>query len=157
MIRVSVRGSDEIIRLLKGMPQRVTAALVKGMEDSTILIQSLAKVNAPVYRGLLRISIAQAVRQEGQRVIGEVGSAVPYADVLEKGRNVGWFPPISELKTWARRKLGDERLAFVIARAIKRRGFKEQPYLLPAIEAAGPRITLIFANRLAEILQQGGA
>src|SRR5258708_8747726 len=131
MIRVSGRGSDEIIRLLKAMPQRVTAALVKAMEDSTILIQSLAKVNAPVYRGLLRVSIAQAVRQEGQRVIGEVGSAVPYADVLEKGRNVGWFPPISELKTWARRKLGDQRLTFLISPPLKRPGFNDPPYLLP--------------------------
>jgi len=155
MIRVSIRGSEEILSRLKAMPQRVTNALIKAMEDSTILIQSIAKVNAPVYRGFLRVSIAQDVRQEGNTIIGEVGSAAPYADVVEQGRNVGWFPPVQELQTWARRKLGDEHLAFVIGRAIRKRGFRAQPYLQPAIEAAGPRITLIFANRLAELLQQG--
>ncbi len=157
MIRVTIRGSEETIKQLKNLPQRIQAALLKAMQDSTILIQSLAKINAPVYRGLLRVSIAQSTRQEGNRIIGEVGSALPYADVMESGRDVGWFPPVSELKAWARRKLGDERLGFVIARAIKRRGFKARPYLSSAVKAAGPRVQLAFANRIAEAIRQGGS
>jgi hypothetical protein len=156
VIRVTIKGSEEIIKSLKNLPQRIQAALFKAMQESTILIQSLAKINAPVYRGLLRVSIAQSVRQEGNRIVGEIGSALPYADVVESGRDTGWFPPVSELKAWARRKLGDERLGFVIGRAIKRRGFKARPYLLPAIEAAGPRVQMIFSTRLAEAIQQEG-
>lgn len=156
MIRVTIRGADEAIKRLRAMPQRLNAALFKAMQDASIVIQSMAKVNAPVYRGLLRVSIAQAVHSDGHVIVGEVGSALPYANVMEKGSTTGWFPPVSELKVWARRKLGDEHLAYVIGRAIKRRGFRAQPYLTPAIEAAGPRVTLIFATRLAELLKEEG-
>jgi len=156
MIRVTILGSDETIKQLKNLPQRIQAALLKAMQDSTILIQSLAKINAPVYRGLLRVSIAQSAHQDGNRIVGEVGSALPYADVVEVGRNIGWFPPVADLKAWARRKLGDERLGFVIGRAIKRRGFKARPYLSPAVQAAAPRVQLAFASRLAEAIRQGG-
>jgi hypothetical protein len=156
MIRVTIRGSEEVIKQLKNLPLRIQAALLKAMQDSTILIQSLAKINAPVFRGLLRVSIAQSVHQEGNRIVGEVGSALPYADVVESGRNIGWFPPVADLKAWARRKLGDERLGFVIGRAIKRRGFKARSYLTPAVQAAGPRVQLAFANRITEAIKQGG-
>ena len=51
---------------------------------------------------------------------------------------------------------GDERLAFVVARAIKRRGFRAQPYLRPALLGATPRIQTIFQSRILEALQQAG-
>ena len=157
MIRITLKGADETAKLLKRFPERLRAALLRAMRESAILVQSLAKTNAPVFRGLLRVSILQTVAEEGEKLIGHVGSALTYAPVVEFGRESGWFPPVSELKIWARRKLGDERLAFVIGRAIKRRGFKAQPYLTPALEAGRSRIQTIFENRLREAIQnQGG-
>lgn len=156
MIRISLRGGEETVKLLQRFPQRLRAALLRAMRESSILIQSLAKVNAPVFRGLLRVSILQGVTEEGGRFVGHVGSALAYAPVVESGRTSGWFPPVSELMTWARRKLGDERLAFVIGRAIKRRGYKAQPYLTPAVEEAGSRVQTIFEARHREAIQAEG-
>lgn len=156
MIRITIRGAAETIKLLKGLPQRMQGALLRAMQDAAILIQSLAKTNAPVFRGLLRVSIVQSARQEGERLVGEVGSGLPYADVVERGRATGWFPPVDALKLWARRRLGNERLSFVVGRAIKRRGFKAQPYLVPAVEAAGPRVQLIFLKRIQDAIQAEG-
>ena len=156
MIRITIKGGQETAKLLQRFPQRLRAALLKAMRESAILVQSLAKINAPVFRGLLRVSILQGITEEGNSLVGHVGSALTYAPVLEHGRQTGWFPPVSELKIWARRKLGDERLAFVIGRAIKRRGFKAQPYLFPALEAGAPRIQTIFENRLREAIQAEG-
>jgi len=65
-------------------------------------------------------------------------------------------PPSGDLRAWARRKLGDERLAFVVARAIKRRGFRAQPYLRPALLGATPRIQTIFQSRILDALRQEG-
>jgi len=131
--------------------------MISAMRESAILLQSLAKLNAPVFRGLLRLSIAQNVSDEGNKITAEVGSGLAYAPVVEEGRQVGWFPPPSgDLKTWARRKLGDERLAFVVARAIKRRGFRAQPYFKPALATASPRIQLIFQTRITEALKAEG-
>lgn len=156
MIRITIKGGEETVKLLQRFPQRLRIALLRAMRESAILIQSLAKVNAPVFRGLLRVSILQGITEEGGRLVGHVGSALTYASVLESGRTTGWFPPVSELKAWARRKLGDERLAFVIGRAIKRRGFRAQPYLTPAIEAGGSRVQAIFEARLREAIQAEG-
>ncbi|MBI4063469.1 MAG: HK97 gp10 family phage protein [Elusimicrobia bacterium] len=156
MITITIKGKDETLKLLERLPQRLILALVKGMRDSAILVQSLTKTNAPVFRGLLRVSILQGVSLEGNRIVGHVGSALAYASVVEFGRTTGWFPNVSELKVWARRKLGDERKAFVVGRAIKTRGFRKQPYLLPALESARPRVEIIFQSRLAEAIQAEG-
>jgi hypothetical protein len=126
------------------------------MQDSAILIQSLAKSKAPVFRGFLRLSIVQSLKEEGTRIVGEVGSGLPYASVVEFGKSAGWFPNLTDLKAWARRKLGDERLAFVVGRAIQKRGFRAQPYLAPALEEAQPRVQLLFAARITQAIGEMG-
>ena len=159
MIRITLKEKGEVTKTLAQLPQRVRGAIVRAMRESVILLQSSAKFYAPVFRGMLRVSIAQNVTEEGNRIIGEVGSGLAYASVIEEGRNP-WSgampPPSGDLRTWARRKLGDERLAFVVARAIKRRGFMAQPYLKPALEGALPRIQMIFKARVSEAMQQAG-
>lgn len=156
MIRVSITGKDENKKFFDQLPNRLGLALLQAMQDAAILIQSLAKIKAPVFRGALRVSIVQAVRQEGAKLLGEVGSALPYAQVIEFGRKAGWFPNVDNLKVWARRRLGDERLAFVVGRAIKKRGFQAQPYLEPALEEAEPRVQLIFAARISQAIGEIG-
>ena len=48
-----------------------------------------------------------------------------WADVvLEYGRKGGSMPPISALKNWSRMVLGNEKLAYVVAKRIKERGTK---------------------------------
>ena len=156
MIRITLKGGSETANLLQKFSERLRIAILRAMRESAILIQGLAKVKAPVFRGLLRVSILQGITEEGGKLVGHVGSALAYAPVLESGRTTGWLPPISELKVWARRKLGDERLAFVVGRAIKRRGFKAQPYLLPALETGASRVQTIFESRLREAIQAEG-
>ena len=159
MIRITVNDKAGLLKTLPELPQRLRGAIVRAMRESAILLQSIAKVNAPVFRGLLRVSIAQNVTEDGNKITAEVGSGLPYASVIEEGRNP-WSgampPPSGDLKTWARRKLGDERLAYVVARAIKRRGFRAQPYLKPALQSATSRIQGIFQTRVREALQASG-
>ncbi|HOX22928.1 MAG TPA: HK97 gp10 family phage protein [Elusimicrobiales bacterium] len=159
MIRITLKEKGELTKILPQLPQRLRGAIVQAMRESAVLVQSYAKLYAPVFRGLLRVSIAQNVSETGSRITGEVGSGVVYTSVVEEGRNPwpGAMPPPSgDLRTWARRKLGDERLAFVVARAIKRRGFRAQPYLRPALLGATPRIQSIFQTRIMEALQRAG-
>lgn len=44
------------------------------------------------------------------------------------------MPPVHRLEHWARIKLGQDGLGFVIARKIARKGTKAQPYIRPAFE-----------------------
>jgi hypothetical protein len=156
MIRVSFSGLDESKKFFEQVPKRLGLALIKAMQESAILIQSLAKSKAPVFRGFLRLSIVQSLKEEGNRIVGEVGSALPYAPIVEFGKSAGWFPNLTDLKVWARRKLGNERLAFVVGRAIKKRGFRAQPYLGPALEEAQPRFQLLFAARITQAVAEMG-
>ncbi|MCG3204330.1 MAG: hypothetical protein KCHDKBKB_01045 [Elusimicrobia bacterium] len=156
MIRVTIKGTPEILALMNAMPNRMRLALFKAMRDTVIVVQSLAKRNAPVWRGLLRASIVQMVTVDGNQIVGQVGSSLPYASVLEFGSKPGKFPNIQQLKVWARRKFGVEDAAFVIGRAIQRRGFAPQPYLEPAAVEAGPRVELIFNGRILETLSELG-
>ncbi len=85
MIRITIRGSEETRKTLGQLSQRLRIALIGAMRESMIHIQSLAKANAPVFRGHLRVSLVQSVKEEGERIVGEVGSGQPYASVVESG------------------------------------------------------------------------
>lgn len=156
MIKVKISGSQKILKIINLIPNRMKLALLKGMQETVIAIQSQAKKNAPIWRGLLRASLVQTVTVEGNKIIGQVGSALPYASVMERGRTTGWFPNVDQLKLWSRRKFGTEEAAYVIGRAIKRRGFAPQPYLGPAVETVGPRVQLIFTQRVLDALRDAG-
>ena len=154
MIRVTIRGSKELLAVMKLIPNRMRLALFKAVRDTSIAIQSLAKKNAPVARGLLRASIVFSVSIEGNRIIGEVGSALPYADVVEFGRSQGWLPNIKQLMLWGIRRKGSARKGYLAALRIQERGFRAQPYLNPALEEVGPRAQLIFTGRILEALAE---
>jgi len=156
MIRITVNGAEQLVELMKLIPNRMRLVLLTAVRDSAIVIQSLAKKNAPVYRGMLRSSIVQTVQMEGNKIIGQVGSGLPYAKVVEFGRTAGWMPNIEQLRLWARRKLKEEHAGYAVAKAINRRGFKAQPYLEPAMDEAEPRVSLIFTARILEAVSQAG-
>jgi len=155
MIRITLKGSDETVKLLKRFPERMRIALVRPCANRDSHPEPCQDQCACLSRFAPRLDSPRHHGEKG-KLVGHVGSALAYAPVLESGRTIGWFPPVSELKVWARRKLGDERLAFVVGRAIKRRGFKAQPYLLPAFEAGTSRIQTIFESRLREAIQAEG-
>lgn len=165
MIRVTIRGAKETEDLFRRLPGRLTLALVKGITDLAIAFWSKAKVNAPVFRGLLRESLLYNVQVEKGRIVGRVGSALAYAPVVEFGRGQGWFPNVTELRTWARRKLGTDRvwvegkqwnLAYIIGRAIATRGFDAQPYMTPAFAEVAPRARAILETRISEMIRAEG-
>ena len=108
-------------------------ALLKGpihefLQKAGFLVEGRAKEKAPVDTGRLRASISS--RAEETKAV--IGSPVQYAPWVEFGSRPH-FPPVSALETWARRHGFGKGGAFLIARAISRRGGKAQPYLVPAL------------------------
>ncbi len=87
-------------------------------------------------------------------LVGVVGTKVHYAAAVEYGRRPGKRPPTRELKRWAKRKLGDESLAYVVARKIGREGTRPQPYLEPALEARRGEIVRMFERELGNVLKR---
>lgn len=91
MITGTVIGGERAIARFKGMPGRLREELRNGIGRAVLKLQAYVKDGKlsgqvlNVRTGRLRRSIAQQVTDEGQRVVGIVGTNVVYARVHEYG------------------------------------------------------------------------
>ena len=130
-IETEIRGLQE----LQAEAERITLELhgppmLEAMRDCALLVHNEAKRLAPVDTGRLRASITPEVRGDGKVVQGIVGSNVQYAAYMEAGTRPHW-PPVGALEGWARRH---KISAYLVARAIARRGTKAYRYFEGALE-----------------------
>ena len=125
----------ELVESFGELPSALNDHLEDAAEDIGVRIASAARENAPVDRGRLRSSISHVVENVGETLMQiRVGSNVDQAAPQEFGTDPGHFPPISALRGWAHRVLGDESAAYPIARSIAETGLDAQPFLGPAFE-----------------------
>ena len=99
---------------------------------SMLKMQELAIQKCPVDTGRLRSSIILEPVSEGY-------DEYILADGVEYGAGVeyGTRPhPVSpeDLRGWARRKFGDESIAFAVAKKIAKYGTRPQPFFRPALD-----------------------
>lgn len=59
---------------------------------------------------------------------------------VEWGSPVGTKVPIEDLKGWCKRKLGDENLAFAVAKKIEEQGIEPRPFIRPTLHQKLPLI-----------------
>ena len=149
-LRLTVRLTIPALPLLhptqaRQVLQRELGTAVTGLVED---LATEARARTPVgVSGLLRASIATKVTlgtDAGHLVRGTVftGAQVPYAEAVEYGSRPHWppFGPGSALALWEQRVLGDARLAFVIARAISRRGTRARWMMRDALAVVRPRV-----------------
>ncbi len=162
--------ADELERL----EAEIEDAARRTMQKAVQLVQAEAQRRAPVDTGTLRRSITGQVQPLGARKVGglgatkagnafpgqkvgpvgTVGTKLNYGAAVEYGRRPGKRPPTAALKGWARRKTGDERNAYRIAKRIGERGTSPQPYLEPALEAKRGEIQRMFERELGNVLKR---
>lgn len=135
---------EQVIKGLNGAP------ILRAYQRATLLVQRTAKQLAPVDTGQLRASITPDVRQSWNRVQGVVGTNVVHGPFMELGTRPHW-PPLAALATWARRH---GTTAFVVARAIARKGLKARRYLQRAVEQNATAIQNIIGDGVAKILDE---
>lgn len=143
-LKETQRNLEQAIRDLRGTP------MLNAMRDATLYIDRDAKKNAPVDTGRLRASITPEVRAQGETIEGVVGSNVTYAPYVELGTRPHW-PPIAALEVWARRH---HTSAFIVARAISRRGTPAKQYLQKAFESNKDKIEARFNRAVDEIVKK---
>lgn len=130
---IEIKGVE---RLLKGLedlakaPERVHGALVK----TGMVVQANARVNLDLKgttnTGRLSQSIEIEDRPFENAVI--VGTNVQYAPFVEFGTRPH-MPPVEPLVEWAHLKLHDDKMGYVTARLIAKRGTKPKPFMRPAV------------------------
>lgn len=116
-----------------------------------------AKLLTPVDTGDSKGSIYSDVQGgfSGVRggIQGIVGGTQKTLVYLEDGTRPH-FPPVSALRGWAKRVLGDENLAFVVARAISRRGTKAHHMFRKGFDKVRPSIIADFHAGLKEVVNR---
>jgi hypothetical protein len=133
-LRIQVEAPDieALAKQLGVAPQIVERAVSDTMLTSVNFIKGAVVKRTPVNFGLLRAGVDTGVRGRGTSIHGEVfagGVGLKYGLPVERGRKPGKMPPVDVIKLWVTRKgiaSGDEadQAAFLIARAIGRRGTK---------------------------------
>ena len=131
-IQITIMGLDKLEATLRD-PAVIQGPLRRFLERSAQVVEARAKERVPVDTGRLRTSISRRVEPHRRRAV--VGSKLVYARPVEEGRRPGIWPPVDALQPWARRHgfPAGRAGAFLVARAISRRGIKAQPYLRPAL------------------------
>lgn len=139
----------------------------EAMDEITGMLRREVMARTPVgASGNLRGSIFTEIRGENPSVLrGVVASRVPYAGYVEFGRRAGGgIPPWREgssLYRWVAHKLGPpdgsiERVSFLVARSIARRGIPGRRMFARAFEENRSRIDKRIRELVDEIARRVG-
>lgn len=166
---IKVKRFDE----LKQFPEIAGTEFGDAMIVSVEKLLGDAQILSPVHNGLFRSSLDNAVVQKSPIDIrGSVFATAPYSPIIEGvdeagnptefGRRPGTkFPPVAALRSWVERVMGltgndAARVAFLVGRAIVRRGIRPKRPLARALEKNIPFIEKVFgdaSNRVAKRLE----
>lgn len=112
------------------------AEMRSAVVDATDMVQTTARREVVKDLRVLERGIITEIRP-GPPLLGIVGvlhgPAREYAPTVEYGRRAGRRPPPTRaIRPWLRRHGIPEDAAFVVARAIGRRGLRPRPFLFPS-------------------------
>lgn len=146
-ISVNLKGVEPLLKRLA--PSERGRRMRNAMEESVGFLRQEVVKGTPVDTGTAAGSITTAILGTPLDITGKVFSPLEYVSVLEEGRRPGsTMPPTEPIARWLSRKGSDPRLAFVVARAIGRRGTKGHKMFARAIERGRTQVRGIFMRHL---------
>jgi hypothetical protein len=123
------------------------------MPGALLTIQGGVVTETPFAFGYLRKSIHNEMFERGSNIIGETKTTSPYAWPVETGSKPHWVP-IGPLLLWAKRKLGDEKIAYAVQKAIAKRGTKGWHMFARGFAKTKDKVGRLFGEANARILQK---
>ena len=151
---------SDIERLTKKYPEASRAARVAKLTEALALLEREVVKRTP--RGAGPIHLADAtfsdVMVRGTKVWGILGNPLGHGEPVELGTRPH-FPPVGPLKHWVERRLGitgaeAASVAFLIARAISKRGTKGAHMFEEGFEASEARAMRILEEIPADIVRR---
>ena len=157
---VNIAGLE---KLIQRFPEASTAARREKITLAALLLERAIKEQTPEGAGPihLRDTIFQKVQQSGVAVWGTVGTPAVYGEPVEMGTRPH-FPPVAPIRFWVEKKLGysgkeAQSVAFLIARAISRRGTKPRKMFHRGMDENRARVTAILENIPEAIIRRAQA
>lgn len=146
--------------LMRKWPLAANQAQVSRVTEASVFMEGVIKKAAPVGAGPihLRDTIFHKIRAQGDGVWGMVATPAIYGEPVELGTRPH-FPPVAPLQHWVERKLGlsgkeAKSVAFLIARAISKRGTKAQKMFTDNVNQHAVDVIQILAQIPADIIRQ---
>lgn len=160
-IELTIDEQGQVISALTGFESDLTRRLDTGMRKAVNMAETAVSGFTPVNTGSLRGSITTNVVGTPVSVMGEVVTDIVYGWPVEEGRRPGQMPPVSAIELWVRRKLGisgleARRVAFVVARAIGKRGTRGAFMFKKGFEQVRPAILSLFERIVDEATRAFG-
>ncbi len=128
------KTAEQVIKNLSTIEKGIVDEIVAGSQAVQAQMINDARVICPFgVTGALAQSIQPGdITVTDDNVVALVEANAEYASYVEWGTRPH-FPPIDALKDWAAKFLGDEKLAFIVARAIARRGTRPYNFMGQAL------------------------
>lgn len=141
MIQITLSGDAQ--RALEQMPEQLTWALERAIsrtaqEGAVFMKQELARQRLAATSLLINSVAAEAV----EPLTWRFGPHVEHGWYVYQGRRPGGrMPPLAAIRDWVRvKRLGDDRIAWAIARKIQQRGIPARDYVTPTVAFAEQRL-----------------
>lgn len=149
-------------KMMAKFPAASRAAQISRITEAVLLLEAEIKKEAPVGAGPvhLRDTIFHKVHSYGTPIWGLVSTPAKYGEAVELGTKPH-FPPVAPIQYWVEKQMGlsgkeAKSVAFLIARAISRRGTKARKMFRKSADAHHARIMKILAQIPADILKTIG-
>jgi hypothetical protein len=144
-LRVDVSDAYRYAAKMRRGPQIVSEEMGKAGKEVGTLLERLFKAAAAVWRGHLRRSITHKVTVTSLYTTTTVGTNVPYARTRNYGRRPGATPPpTAPIAAWLASKGGDPKRAYVVARAIGRRGIPGDFFITGTFKKSEGQVRAIY-------------
>ncbi len=149
MLSIKITNYKELKKALDKFPGVARREINKAIDYAIHKLQQSTMQEAPHATGTLKSRIKTRLGNLWGRVWVDVG----YGIYVHEGTRPHWAP-IRPLKLWARKKFGDERIAYAVQRVIARRGTKANPFMQRAIDKDKNKINKRFDKALDNIIKK---
>jgi len=142
-MRMRIEGWEEFMKDLEATP-RLSKQLAKvAMIKSTNYIKNRVQDKIVKEKITFQGGLQQSIRTTATSKKGSVYVGKKYGLFVELGTKPHW-PPRAPIEKWARIKLGQPGLGFVIARKISQVGTKAHPYFWPTVWKSQRYVNTVF-------------
>jgi hypothetical protein len=159
-----IKGMKELQQIMKKFPDVAEKHMRKAMRVSVTDVEAAVVPLTPVgVSKRLRGSMASEVQGHGPNIVGLVGSTLKgekYPAVMEFGRRPGAkMPPPRALERWVHLVLKVpaaevKGVAYLVARAIARKGIKGKRFLEKGFKKAQPKVIRNFNKGLTDMMKE---
>lgn len=155
-LSVSVIGAKELSDALKSVDEFAKNAIKDAINKTAIDLESEVRKEMPHLSGGLQNNLHREPAQvTATNIEAKVGTNIIYGRAQELGFPAGYtFPNYksASFQKFAREKLGDAKLAFVVARSIFKKGMKGHFFYKNSLEKIKPEHTKNLQAALKKIV-----